>query len=79
MTVKRILKWSEPRSGRTCQSIIRLANELVTSVKSKTLSLTKPGRKYVPVPGVLISAKSLTSNQSTKSLAPKEGFVKGSH
>ena len=78
-TVKRIPKWSEPKSGRTCHSRIRLANELVANVKSKTLSLIRPGRKYVPVPGVLISAKSLISNQSTNSLAPKEGFAKGSH
>ena len=79
MTVKRIPKWSEPKSGRTCQSVIRLAKELVANVRSKTLSLTKPGRKYIPVLGVLISTKSLTSNQSTKSFAPKEGFIKGSY
>jgi hypothetical protein len=77
--VNSIPKWSEPRSGKTCQSSIRLAKELVASVRSRTLSLPKLGLKKVPVPGVFRRASSYCSSHPTSLSAPIEGLARGSH
>ncbi len=79
MMVKRIPKWSDPRSGSICHSLILLVRVLVVKAKSRTLGLARLGRKKVPSPGVLTSSSSWSSNHSTSWSAPWVGFASGSH